>query len=246
MPFGPALAATATIGGAIISANASKSAANTEANAANNATALNKYEYDNNISLQQPFHDAGVSALGTIQAGLQPGGQFDPSTFNYQADPGYAFRLSQGTKALDASASARGLSLSGGQLQALQSYGQDLGSQEYQASYQRNISDSFNRLASVAGIGQTATQSDVASGNTLAANNSELGLQGANAQAAGTLGTASAINNGITQLGKWWQNYNTANPSSTVTGYDTVPGATASANYGGVTYNSDPYTFGGQ
>jgi hypothetical protein len=50
----------------------------------------------------QPFQSAGLNALSRIQAGISPGGEFiRPFTMDqFQADPGYAFRLSEGQKRL--------------------------------------------------------------------------------------------------------------------------------------------------
>lgn len=64
---------------------------------------------------------------------------FDPSTVDVTQDPGYAFRLSQGQKALDTGAGAKGQLFSGAQQKALLKYGQDLGSQEYNNAYQRQF-----------------------------------------------------------------------------------------------------------
>jgi hypothetical protein len=63
----------------------------------------------------QPFQSAGLNALSRIQAGISPGGEFiRPFTMDqFQADPGYAFRLSEGQKALERSAAARGGLISG-------------------------------------------------------------------------------------------------------------------------------------
>lgn len=49
----------------------------------------------------------------------------------FQLSPGYNFRLQQGVNALDRSASARGMNLSGAQGQALTDYGQGQASQEW-------------------------------------------------------------------------------------------------------------------
>lgn len=65
--------------------------------------------------------------------------EFDPSTVDVTHDPGYAFRLSQGQKALDTGAGAKGQLFSGAQQKALLKYGQDLGSQEYANAYQRQF-----------------------------------------------------------------------------------------------------------
>lgn len=66
-------------------------------------------------------------------------------------DPGYGFRLGQGTQALEQSAAARGTLNTGGTLQDLVNYGQNYASNEYgnaynQAlgTYQTNFADALN------------------------------------------------------------------------------------------------------
>lgn len=105
---------------------------------------------------QRPYHfqgpaqvDAGQYAYAperAVQAGefrytptsAEPLGGFTFRPPTVTDDPGYQFRLQQGQAALDASAAARGGLTSGAALRALQTYGQQLGSQEYQAAYGRS------------------------------------------------------------------------------------------------------------
>jgi hypothetical protein len=79
---------------------------------------------------------------------------------DFQADPGYAFRLSEGQKALDRQAAARGGLISGAALKAAQRYGQDAASQEFTNAfnrYQTNRESQLNPLLSLAGRAQTAS-----------------------------------------------------------------------------------------
>lgn len=117
-------------------------------------------------------------------------------------DPGYAFRLSEGQKGVENSAAARGGLLSGAALKAIQKYGQDYASGEYDKAWQRDSAtktNNFNRLQALVGTGTGATQqiSDAAGqyATRTASANASLG----NAQAAGTIGTANAWSNGIGQ-----------------------------------------------
>jgi hypothetical protein len=59
------------------------------------------------------------------------------SAADFQTDPGYAFRLSEGMKALDRTAASRGGLLSGSTLKGAQRFGSDLASQEYGNAYNR-------------------------------------------------------------------------------------------------------------
>ncbi|MEB3203043.1 MAG: hypothetical protein VKK05_09575, partial [Synechococcus sp.] len=55
----------------------------------------------------------------------------------FQADPGYQFRMDEGMKALERSAAARGGLLSGGFLRGATRYGQGVAAQEYQNAFNR-------------------------------------------------------------------------------------------------------------
>lgn len=66
------------------------------------------------------------------------------SQTNWQQDPGYAFRLAEGQKALERSGSAKGMTLSGAQQKALAGYGQGMASQEYGNAYNRYTNDQNN------------------------------------------------------------------------------------------------------
>jgi len=88
---------------------------------------------------------------------LKPFGMED-----YQADPGYAFRLSEGKKALERASAARGqfAEYNPAAARALMSYGQGLASEEFGNAYNRYNQDQgniFSRLANISGIGQNAT-----------------------------------------------------------------------------------------
>lgn len=110
---------------------------------------------------------------------------------DYQADPGYEFRLGEGVKALERSAAARGGVLGGAQQRALARFGQDYGSNEYLNAYNRYNADQtnmYNRLANMAGMGQTAAQYI---GNAQ--------MQRGDAQAAGYMGQANALSGGLQQ-----------------------------------------------
>lgn len=128
---------------------------------------------------------------------LRPFGASD-----FTADPGYAFVQQQGEQGLARAAQAgRGVG-SGKYLKDAMRFNTGLGSQEYSKVYDRyrnNQSDIWNRLASVAGIGQTATNQQTAAAGAYGSNVASNILGGANAQAAGQVGSANAWNQGIGQ-----------------------------------------------
>jgi hypothetical protein len=109
---------------------------------------------------------AQSATTSTIPSGYSAGDfgslMKDFSAADFQADPGYAFRMQESLKALQRSAAAKGTVLSGGTQREIARYAQDLASQEYQNAYNRfqaNRATRFNQLASISGLGQTtATQ----------------------------------------------------------------------------------------
>jgi hypothetical protein len=131
----------------------------------------------------------------------------------FQADPGYAFRMSEGMKALERSAAARGGLLSGATLRGTQRFGQDLASQEYQNAfnrYQAERAGTLNPYQALAGTAQSGAnvlgqQAGQMGSNVQAA----LGAYGAgqasnilgagNAQASGYIGQANALAGGLGQ-----------------------------------------------
>ena len=215
---------TAIIGSAILGAGAASSAARTQAGAADRAAELQRQQFERQVELQAPFREAGVRALPELEAASR----YTPFGMSqFQQDPGYAFRMSEGMKGLERSAAARGGLISGGALRAATRYGQDMGSQEYQNAYSRaltgynaNVARSdtgYNRLASLAGVGQTTGQQlGVAGANYAGAGSTTLGnyAQGAsnalmaagNAQAAGQMGIANTFAGGLGAAASSYQN----------------------------------------
>lgn len=107
----------------------------------------------------------------------------------FQASPGYQFALDQGNASINALAGARGGLNSGATLQALQENGIGMANQEY--------GNWWNRLSGIAGSGQNAAaQQGTAMTNAASGVSNAYGNIG-NAQAAGAIGTANAINGGI-------------------------------------------------
>jgi hypothetical protein len=154
-----------------------------------------------------PFLQAGVRALGKLE------GVSDYTPFSYDEftkDPGYAFRLKEGQKALDAQAAARGGLISGNALRAATSYGQEMGSQEYTNAfnrYQQERAARLQPLQSLAGVGQTTAAN---LGQAGAANANTMGnylTGGAAASAAGNVGAANAYSNAVGT----YLNYNQGN-----------------------------------
>ena len=196
---------TAILGAAALGGVAANSAARTQSSAANRAAQLQEDQFNRQLELQAPFREAGVRALGKLESASE----YTPFGMQqFQQDPGYAFRLSEGQKALDRQASMRGGLISGSALKAAQRYGQEMGSQEYTNAfnrYQTERSARLNPLQSLAGVGQTSVNQLGAAGQNYASGAGEaLGAAG-QARASGYIGGANAISGGVGQYTNYGQ-----------------------------------------
>ena len=210
MPIG--WMAAATIGSALLGASASRSAASTQANAANRAADLQMQQFERQVELQEPWRQAGITALNKL---IPMSTEYTPFGMQqFQQDPGYAFRMQEGMKALERSAAARGGLLSGGMLKGAQRYGQDLASQEYMNAfnrYQAERNAQLNPLQSLAGVGQTATNQLGQAGQTMAGNVGQALGAAAQARASGYIGGANALSQGLGTYLNYQQNQNLLN-----------------------------------
>ena len=216
-------------------ADATTQAANISAQAAREQLALQQRMYEEGVARQQPWLQAGQNAL----AKLVTASDYTPFGMSqFQADPGYAFRLSEGQKALERSAAARGGLLSGATGKALQRYGQEMGSQEYQNAFNRYQTERAARLQplqSLAGVGQTSANTLTSAAGTMGQNIAEGIGSAAAARASGYVGGANAINQavgqGINLYGLYNQNqlYNRMYPQVPT---NTYPGVDATSVMG--------------
>lgn len=198
----------ASVVSGIMGANAASSAASTQAGAARYAADIEKQIYDQQRADQMPWRDAGVKYLGELDRNM--GDLTRSFSMNdFQADPGYDFRMKEAMKALETSASARGKLGSGATMKALLERSQNLASEEYGSAYNRFTNDQsnrFNRLASMAGVGQSATNQMGQAGQSYAKGAGDAAMNGANAQAAGIVGQSNAVTGAVGQgMNTWMQ-----------------------------------------
>lgn len=209
------VASAAIIGGAALvgtagSMYASNRAATAQRNAARDAAAAQEQAYARQEELQEPFRQAGLTAqnrlldyLALSEDKTAPGyGKYarDFSMADYTADPGYGFRMSEGMKALERSAAARGGLLSGATLKGIQRFGQDLASQEYMNAfnrYQANRANQLNPLQSLMGAGQTSTNVLSGAAGQTGQGMANAAMAGGQARASGYMNMANALNQGL-------------------------------------------------
>jgi hypothetical protein len=163
---------TAILGSAVLGAGAglygSSQAAKAQKSAAGQAADTQRAMLERQIELQEPFRQGGMAAQNRLMTLLGLGGDASAADYgrygrdfgmsDFEADPGYGFRMSEGMKALERSSAARGGLLSGTTMKGIQRFGQDLASQEYQNAfnrYQVNRAGQLNPLQSLMGAGQT-------------------------------------------------------------------------------------------
>jgi hypothetical protein len=197
----------AIIGSSLLGASSSRSAASTQADAARQAGDVQREIFERQVELGRPYREAGETALNKL---IPLATEYTPFGMQqFQQDPGYGFRLSEGQKALERSAAARGGLMGGATGKALQRFGQEMGSQEYQNAFNRYQAERqarLNPLQSLAGVGQTAANTLGAQAGQFGANMAESLGAGAQARASGYIGAANAIGGGVNQYMNYSQN----------------------------------------
>lgn len=180
------IAGIAAAAGGVAQGVAGHSAAKKQSSAADRAMDLMRGSWKEQQGYQQPWLNAGQSSLADLMR-LQS----DPSAIN--GSPAYQFRLSEGQRALERSAAARGGLAGGGFAKALTRYGQGLASEEY--------GNQWNRLYQAAGMGQRSAENLAAGDQHFA--DSMAGLYGAqgNARAAGDIAIGNATGGAIRSIG---------------------------------------------
>jgi hypothetical protein len=267
---GGGIAAVGAIGGALISANASRQASQQQAQAAQRGQNLEYAMYQQNRADTQIYRNAAANAIPALEAQAaqpfqytpyQPGQFQAPTLQDMMLDPGYNFRVSEGMKAINRSATAAGMGLSGTQMKAAQGFGQDMASQEYQNIFNRSLQGfQVNELArefgaqqnynmalgarrqqvgeyqTLAGYG-TGTQAQMTAATAnMGANLANLQGQYGNALASGTMGQANAYQGIFGGIGQ------AANQYATMRMYQNM--LSRMPAYGSST--GQPYGYGGQ
>jgi len=194
-----ALGAFGSLAGGYLTGQAAKDAANIQAQSAANALKLQQDQFDYQKSLLEPYRARGESALNRLAGVMGLDGQPAQPQQLLDMDPGYAFRLGEGMKALERVQAARGNMLSGGAIKAGQRYAQDFASGEY--------GNAYNRLANIAGLGQTVGGQLGSAAQQFGQTAGETMSQGANALAAGRINRTSGYMGGVGGAVGAYQNY---------------------------------------
>jgi len=228
-----AIAGSAVLGAGSSLIGSSK-AADAQREAAAASAAAQREAADKSIAAQRemfdigradlaPYRQGGTTAQNQLMTLLGIGGDTTAQGYgkyardfgmsDFTTDPGYQFRLEQGMRALNASAAAKGMGMSGANIKGATEYGQNLGSQEYQNAfnrYQTNRTAQLAPLQSLYAGGQAAAAGSAAQAGALGQNLgqtytglgqgiAQAGVAAGNAQASGYLNQANAVTNALNQ-----------------------------------------------
>lgn len=190
-----------SIASSVIGSNAAQSAAQTQLQAAQTASNTQLGIFNQTQQNLLPYNQVGQSALTQLASlfGLGTGGSPGTgptastaagATSALENYPGYQFGLQQGNLAQQQSAASQGLLLSGSQLQAAQTFGQNYAMQNAWNPY-------VSQLSTLAGNGQNAGANLGTIGANTGTGVANTQLAAGQAAASGIVGSANAITGGI-------------------------------------------------
>lgn len=196
--------AGAIAGSGVLSAGAnlfgSSQAASAQKKAAQIASQTQLAMYNQTQNYLAPYRNLGNYASGQLQnrlTDLTAPITMDQATL--QQTPGYQFNLSQGLRAAQSSAAARGLGLSGAAIKGATDYATGLADSTYQNQFNNantNQTNAFNRLLQASSLGQSAAagtgSAALLTGQGVANNTIGAG----NAQGAASIAAGNAIGSG--------------------------------------------------
>jgi hypothetical protein len=191
-------------------ANASREASNQQAMMQAMALQQQAIQNQRNQDNIAPYLATGSGAAGQLTNRLTE--LTSPIVMDQHAleqTPGYQFNLTQGLKATQSAAAARGLGVSGAALKGASTYATGLADSTYQNQFNNaniNQTNAFNRLYQTSALGSNAAVGAGTLGQANAnAQSNILGNMGTT-QAQGTLGAAAATNNGYNAIGNGLNN----------------------------------------
>jgi hypothetical protein len=200
-----AIGAGAGLLGSKMQADAARSAARTQAQAANRAMAQEREMYDIARGDLAPYRELGYTALGDIENRIPFfTSQFGDEQLQQYLDPSMEFRRRLGEQTTARALNVGGGAISGNTLRGLEEFGQNLASTEYGNAFNRfqnERTNIYNTLANIAGMGQGAVNTGVTAGQNFAGQQTGLLTGQAAALAGGQVGAANAIAGGVGNIG---------------------------------------------
>lgn len=201
--------------GSALQSSAAKSAAQTQLQGTQVASDLQKQMFDVLNAQQAPYRQAGQVGLTSIQQML-PYFTKQPTAQDVLAMPGAQFGLQQGLGAVGQGTNV--MSPGSNVATARQKFATDYLTQQLYPQYMAQQTNIYNRLASLAGLGQAAATQSGQLGMATGTNLAQLATGGAGAVAGGQIGAANALAGGLQGIGNAGMLYGLMRPA---------PGATA-------------------
>lgn len=220
-----AIVAGGAIVGSVIQSDAAGHAANLQAQSAQNAQNIQQGMYNQTVQNEMPYMQAGQGAVSQLNyllgtsgtPGNAPNGNDSAGGFGSlnapftgdmmkQYSPAYQFQMQQGQQGvLNQTAGSSG-ALSGSALKDLTSFNQNYANTAFNnafSQYQTQQSNTFNRLAGIAQMGQGAASNQATGGSNFGASIGQAAQNIGTAQAGGVVGSANAIAGGINAATPW-------------------------------------------
>jgi hypothetical protein len=136
------------------------------------------------MKLLQPYISGGGAAMTNLTEGMAPGGSLtQPFTASMMAQysPAFQFQLQQGQQAAQRAAAAGGLTGAGGTMRSLNRYAQEYAGTGFERAanlYNTQQQAQFNRLQTLANMGQTAATTGGTAGMAAAEYAGNAGMRG--------------------------------------------------------------------
>lgn len=275
LAIGAGVSGAASLAGSLISSGATSSAASKQAQSAAAAQAAQDRATAFNEANQQPFIDAGTDALtrqnGQINDFYKNIAPFESAALaekpivpgamtqaDLEATPGYKFTLDNGLRAVQNSAAARGLGVSGAALKGAATYATGLSDATYAERFAQqqqlfgdqqtrfgdanidlgnalNVNNqAFNQNSSRVQVGENASTQSGTQGQAGATNLGNIDVGLGNGQAASTIAGGNALASGFNGVG------NAVTSAATINAL--TKGGGIYGNGGGFVDNTTPIT----
>lgn len=226
LAIGAAASAGAAVTTGVMGAKAAGKAADQQAAGQQSAIDETRRQFDVSQANSQPFVEAGQQSIGSLMdalksgkfgmgsAGAAPADFKAPTLEEVQQTPGYQFAAQQGSKGILQASAAGGGGISGGTSKALQGYQTNLANTTYGDAFSRAMQayqsqlagygtrlaanqQEFGQMFAPAQLGAGATANINQIGSNASSNIAQLMAGIGSSNAAGTIGGATSIANGI-------------------------------------------------
>ena len=216
-----AILGAGVVGGAA-QAYAASQAAQAQTNAAQTAANTQLQMFNKTQSNLSPFVQGGQTAEQQLISQLPSlTAPVNMSEANLVNTPGYQFNLTQGTKAVQNAAAARGLGVSGAALKGATNFATGLADTTYQNQFANavtNQTNAYNRLMGVTQVGENAAAQTGTAATAAGAGIAGAQIGAGNAQAAGINAIGGSVgnvaNSGLTAVAYQGLYGNSALPTS--------------------------------